>query len=558
MRGLWTRAAGRKLRAQCEPLSPAALVHRLAPRRRAARRGDDVLVIDDLSTGQAREPRPGAAARRGAASRATSRDTDSAPPRSSAPSPRPSSISRRRSTCASRSPIRPSISTSTSAARPACSKLSRRRGAPLRLRLDRRRDLRRGRRPRPAARRERRVPPDAPYGQTKLAAEGYLSLYRAPVRARRPPPCGSATSTDRARTRTARPASSRSSAARCTTATAATVFGDGEQTRDYIYVGDVVAAFLAAGGRGRPAPFNVGTGVETSVIELGRTIGTAIGVEFDPELAPGATRRGPADPRSTPAPRATSCGWPPRPRSPTGSRSPAAALRDSQAGDAERPRSTSSSSRTAARRCCATASRSLRAHPPSGRDARARGRQRLRRRHRGDGRARVPRGRADREPAQPRLQRRQQPRRSRAGRRPYALVLNPDTRITPGALDRAARADGRAARGRRSRARAWSSRTAASTTPRSALVPHPAQRPRPFHRHRAPARGARARSPTTARPRSSQGPVDAVNGAFMLIRRAALERGRRLRRGLLDVHGGPRPLLPLRARRAGSPGTSRR
>ena len=45
-------------------------------------------------------------------------------------------------------------------------------------------------------------------------------------------------------------------------------------------------------------------------------------------------------------------------------------------------------------------------------------------------------------------------------------------------------------------------------------------------------------------PEVERGPVDAVNGAFMLIRRAALEQVGLLRRGLLDVHGGSRPLLP--------------
>jgi UDP-glucose 4-epimerase len=44
------------------------------------------------------------------------------------------------------------------------------------------------------------------------------------------------------------------------------IFGDGRQTRDYVYVGDVVAATLAA--RGHAGVFNVGTGAETSVLEL--------------------------------------------------------------------------------------------------------------------------------------------------------------------------------------------------------------------------------------------------------------------------------------------------
>jgi UDP-glucose 4-epimerase len=44
------------------------------------------------------------------------------------------------------------------------------------------------------------------------------------------------------------------------------IFGNGRQTRDYVYVGDVVAATLAA--QGHPGVFNVGTGTETSVAEL--------------------------------------------------------------------------------------------------------------------------------------------------------------------------------------------------------------------------------------------------------------------------------------------------
>ena len=66
-----------------------------------------------------------------------------------------------------------------------------------------------------------------------------------------------------------------------------TVFGTGEQTRDYIYVGDVVAALLAAQARDDPGPINVGTGVETSVLELARLVGDAFGRDdFEPEFAP--------------------------------------------------------------------------------------------------------------------------------------------------------------------------------------------------------------------------------------------------------------------------------
>jgi UDP-glucose 4-epimerase len=47
----------------------------------------------------------------------------------------------------------------------------------------------------------------------------------------------------------------------------ARIFGDGSQTRDYVYAGDVARATLAAAGH-EGGVFNVGTGVETSVVEL--------------------------------------------------------------------------------------------------------------------------------------------------------------------------------------------------------------------------------------------------------------------------------------------------
>ena len=65
-----------------------------------------------------------------------------------------------------------------------------------------------------------------------------------------------------------------------------TVYGDGTQTRDYVFVGDVARANLAAttGRLGRlrsidDVAFNVGTGVETSVLELARTILKAAGAK---------------------------------------------------------------------------------------------------------------------------------------------------------------------------------------------------------------------------------------------------------------------------------------
>ena len=46
------------------------------------------------------------------------------------------------------------------------------------------------------------------------------------------------------------------------------VFGDGEQTRDYVYVGDVVDANLRAAESEATGPFNVGRGVQTSVLDI--------------------------------------------------------------------------------------------------------------------------------------------------------------------------------------------------------------------------------------------------------------------------------------------------
>src|SRR6266545_5063921 len=63
------------------------------------------------------------------------------------------------------------------------------------------------------------------------------------------------------------------------------IFGGGEQTRDYVYVGDVVAATLAALDYDGSV-VNVGTGIETSVLELYEKIQRAAGIEHEPEFAP--------------------------------------------------------------------------------------------------------------------------------------------------------------------------------------------------------------------------------------------------------------------------------
>ena len=109
--------------------------------------------------------------------------------------------------------------------------------------------------------------PMAPYGQSKLAAEGYLGLYArlyglsavslryANVYGPRQDPhgeggvvaifCG-----------------------KLAEGGTPVAFGDGSQTRDFIYVGDIVSANLAAAGTDWAGACNIGTGTETSVNEL--------------------------------------------------------------------------------------------------------------------------------------------------------------------------------------------------------------------------------------------------------------------------------------------------
>ena len=65
------------------------------------------------------------------------------------------------------------------------------------------------------------------------------------------------------------------------------VFGDGSNTRDYVYVDDVVDAFVKASGpKGGGQRFNIGTGVETSDRKLHSAVAKAVGAPDDPEFAP--------------------------------------------------------------------------------------------------------------------------------------------------------------------------------------------------------------------------------------------------------------------------------
>jgi len=72
-----------------------------------------------------------------------------------------------------------------------------------------------------------------------------------------------------------------------------TIYGDGAQTRDYVYVGDVADGIFRAATTPLPAPgrvdaraFNIGTAVETSVIDVARLLMQAAGSEVPIEFAP--------------------------------------------------------------------------------------------------------------------------------------------------------------------------------------------------------------------------------------------------------------------------------
>ena len=65
----------------------------------------------------------------------------------------------------------------------------------------------------------------------------------------------------------------------------ATIFGDGVQTRDFVYVGDVARATTSTVGQDRGV-FNVGTGRETSVVELYELCARVAGSETSAEHAP--------------------------------------------------------------------------------------------------------------------------------------------------------------------------------------------------------------------------------------------------------------------------------
>jgi UDP-glucose 4-epimerase len=64
------------------------------------------------------------------------------------------------------------------------------------------------------------------------------------------------------------------------------IFGDGKQTRDFVHVSDIVDAFARAVGRGSGTIFNIGTAVETNVLELWDACARSVGYQGEVEFAP--------------------------------------------------------------------------------------------------------------------------------------------------------------------------------------------------------------------------------------------------------------------------------
>ena len=127
--------------------------------------------------------------------------------------------------------------------------------------------------------------PEAPYGQSKFAAEGYCDLYArlhglstislryGNVFGPRQDPLGEA-------------GVIAIFCGRLLAGERPTIFGDGRQTRDYVYVDDVVAANLAAAASEVGGPVNIGRGQPVSVLDLVDALGRLAGRNLGPELAP--------------------------------------------------------------------------------------------------------------------------------------------------------------------------------------------------------------------------------------------------------------------------------
>lgn len=151
--------------------------------------------------------------------------------------------------------------------------------------------------------------PRSPYGVAKRAVNDYLNVYRelhaveftslalANVYGPRQDPNGEAGVVA-------------IFAGRLLAGAPCTIFGDGSQTRDFVYVDDVVDAFVRAADRGSGLLCNIGTGVETSISQLHAVMAEAAGTggaAVHAEARPGELARSALDPSRA----ALHLGWEP-------------------------------------------------------------------------------------------------------------------------------------------------------------------------------------------------------------------------------------------------------
>jgi UDP-glucose 4-epimerase len=129
------------------------------------------------------------------------------------------------------------------------------------------------------------VAPEAGYGQSKFAAEGYCELYSrlhglstvslrlGNVYGPRQDPLGEA-------------GVIAIFCGRLLAGGRPTIFGDGRQTRDYVYVGDVVEANLVAASGGMEGPVNIGRGRPVSVLDLVSALSGLAERPLEPDFVP--------------------------------------------------------------------------------------------------------------------------------------------------------------------------------------------------------------------------------------------------------------------------------
>ncbi len=147
---------------------------------------------------------------------------------------------------------------------------------------------------------EHPVAPEAPYGLSKFCAEGYCDLFArlhgmstvslryGNVYGPRQDPLGEAGVVA-------------IFCGKLLEGQRPTVFGDGLQTRDYVFIGDVVSANLLAADSNSTGAFNIGTGRETSVLDIVEALSPTPPPRSSPKWRPSAPARCATSPSTAPA-----------------------------------------------------------------------------------------------------------------------------------------------------------------------------------------------------------------------------------------------------------------